>query len=287
MKSKALFSLISCLILVVVSSEAADLNVEGRLSVTNTDPYNTAVSVTGAQGSPHGPSMRVTGDGGVYFVGKNLTTGGGYNFMTSGYGMYFDSKLSALYVGNCYVIGARFSLSVGEMAVAQGENSAAIGKDSRTLASDSLAVGKYSYAYGASSVAMGNSVVANGASAFAAGSGAQTANTAAVALNAGIAAGAYSTALGQSSASGTASVSMGSATAPAAYSVAVGRFNKTVNINGGAVNGTGWADADPLFSVGNGTGSAAQQRKDAFVVYKDGRIRIDRPQGDILMGDFQ
>lgn len=276
MKSKNVFRLLSCLAL-VVSSRAADLNVQG------------SVTITAPEGSPYQPSVRMSGDGGLYFMGKDLSNSGASSFMTSGYGMLFDSKLSALFVGNCYPgSGGRFSLAVGYMPVAQGENSMAIGHESRTTASNSLAVGHYSYASGASSVAMGNSAYAYGATSIAVGSSVVASGASSFAVGSGAQAmGAQSAALGQSIAGGTAAVSMGSATTAAAYSVAVGRFNKIVNIDGGAVNGTGWTDTDPLFSVGNGTGSGTQQRKDAFVVYKDGRIRIDKPQGDILMGDFQ
>jgi hypothetical protein len=84
---------------------------------------------------------------------------------------------------------------------------------------------------------------------------------------------------------GNKSVAIGEgAVAQSFHSFVIGRNN--------VVNGTGssWIANEPLFVIGNGTGDRmdppAVRNRDAFTVYKDGRVRIAKRQGDIMMGDF-
>lgn len=41
-----------------------------------------------------------------------------------------------------------------------------------------------------------------------------------------------------------------------------------------------------VFTVGNGTGSATNQRSNALIIYESGQIEIPAVQGDISMGEF-
>lgn len=59
-------------------------------------------------------------------------------------------------------------------------------------------------------------------------------------------------------------------------SVVIGKYNNS-NIE---------VDSGLLFAIGNGTGSATNQRSNALEVYDDGTVIIAEPQGDIPMGEF-
>lgn len=224
------------------------------------------------------------------------------SFEASGaYGFFYLSKKSALILGtsNGASVPGIYTLSVGDSIYPLGRSSVAVGYYSQTAltAPNSIAVGYYAYTAGQNSAAFGEFCSATGYASAAFGSGISSgdysfsanggyaSNYRAAAFNAGIAVGAESAAFGSASASGTGSAAFGSvATAAAAYSVAVGRYNTTVNKDGGAVNATSWVDLDPLFSVGNGTSPSA--KRDALVVYKGGDIRMAKRQGDIPMGKF-
>lgn len=85
------------------------------------------------------------------------------------------------------------------------------------------------------------------------------------------------------------SVALGAAaTASSFSSVAIGRNNLTTALDGTAVSTTAWVDKDPLFSVGNGSGTVGDPNRyrNAFTVYKDGTVTLSKPQGDIQMGQF-
>lgn len=82
-----------------------------------------------------------------------------------------------------------------------------------------------------------------------------------------------------SSAPGGHSMAIGwNATAQSHASLVIGRFNILEG------NANGWVPTDPVFVVGNGTD--ANNRSNAFTIYKDGTIRMGKIQGDILAGQF-
>lgn len=51
-----------------------------------------------------------------------------------------------------------------------------------------------------------------------------------------------------------------------------------------------WVETDPLFVVGNGTGSQSDSpevaSRNAFTIFKNGDVKIQKRQGDIVMGEF-
>jgi hypothetical protein len=134
-----------------------------------------------------------------------------------------------------------------------------------------------------------------GLGSFAAGNGSKATGNYSIALGGSTALGITSTALGYSSASGNYSTALGySNSASGAYSTALGYFtiasgigsialgyNNNVtgfnsiamgqyNVGGG--NSTSWVGTDPLFEIGNGTGSAS--RNNAMTVLKNGNVGI-------------
>ena len=68
-------------------------------------------------------------------------------------------------------------------------------------------------------------------------------------------------------------------------SVIFGRYNKDTTYEGNAVTPGSWQPKDPLLVVGNGVD--ANNKNNAFAVYKDGTITMSKVQGDISMGVFQ
>lgn len=96
-------------------------------------------------------------------------------------------------------------------------------------------------------------------------------------------------------ASGNLSVALGAGTSSTTYgAVVIGRNNMEKQKDGTttppAASASAWNDNDPLFVVGNGTGQAADpveiRNRNAFIVYKDGTVKVGKAQGDILMGEF-
>jgi len=121
-----------------------------------------------------------------------------------------------------------------------------------------------------------------------------------VALSRGSVFGNFATAMGGGYAEGDGATAISGGVALANYSIAAGRYTNAVaaqsfvigrhNVIAGTENLVNWVESDPLFVVGNGTGESEDppeiRNRDAFIVYKDGTIRIAKRQGDILMGDF-
>ncbi len=125
---------------------------------------------------------------------------------------------------------------------------------------DDANVGDYSLALGYAAKASGSASIAIGAATVASEN-----NTIAIGTSA-VASGIFATAMGNNT------------TAQAHNQIAMGRFN---TISG---NANTWVDTDPLFVIGNGTGSSA--RSNAFTVLKNGQVGIieDTPTAFLHVG---
>ena len=90
-------------------------------------------------------------------------------------------------------------------------------------------------------------------------------------------------------ASGLYTTTSGAGASALSYSsVAFGRNNFATALDGTASTSGSWVDKDPLFIVGNGSGTAGDpnQLRNAFAIYKDGTVTMSKAQGDIGMGQF-
>lgn len=178
------------------------------------------------------------------------------------------------------------SLAVGPSAIASINNYAiAIGHNSTSSGLESLAMGNAAQATGNSSYAIGYSPVARSAGSFALGYQSQTGaaanyslamgyqaqanahNATAIGQNA-VASELWSTSLGYNTlAEGRLSTAIGNGTTARPYaSVVVGSYNV---VSG---NTTAWANADPIFVVGNGLSAASPSN--ALTVLKNGNVGI-------------
>jgi len=170
-------------------------------------------------------------------------------------------------VWNDAYIGA-YSVAFGEGTWASGPASTALGSYTSSGGYASVAMGYSSYALGNYSISMGMSAIASAECSVAIG-------------NDVAATGHHSTAIGyEVGAYGRYSTAIGKGVSSTAYnSFAIGSYN----VGGG--NATTWVGTDPLFEIGNGTSWEA--KSSALIVYKNGNIKIPKPQGDIPMGEFQ
>lgn len=189
------------------------------------------------------------GQGSVAF-GKDTTASGSLSLAGGYYSM--ASGPGSIAWGYGALASGSDAVALGSQTSATGPQSLALGYNSNAVGGESFAVGSHAWANGYESTAIGYATWANGASS--------------VAMN------------NNNTANGDYSAAFGYTTTAASYnSFVVGRNN----VGGG--NTTSWVASDPLFEVGNGTYSAPSN---AFVVYKNGRVRIPKAQGDISMGAF-
>lgn len=172
----------------------------------------------------------------------------------------------------------QFSVAMGKDASADGTGSIAMGEGATTWGSDAVAIGRYAWAYYGSIVIGGGGTLDAGAIAIG-NSFAYMGNS--IVIGNGNYSSYDATAIGSSNTvNGYRATAIGySNRADAHSSFVVGCYN----VGGGS--DWDWIPADPLFEIGNGTASNA--RSSAFIVYKDGSIKIPKPQGDIPMGEFQ
>lgn len=158
--------------------------------------------------------------------------------------------------------------AIGEFSAIFGGVASAQGKRSFACGTNTIAIGKYSFVAGDNCVTLGNDSFAygNAATTFGMASIAGGYNT--------VAMGDYSDAGGHSTAAtGKASVSRGYATrAVGDYSFATGADTIATGENQTVVGQFNIEDENALFIVGNGTN--AYTRRNAFVAYKDGSIKI-------------
>jgi len=172
------------------------------------------------------------------------------------------------------------SIGLGTDSSATGEGSVAIGYYNSAYNSWACAIGSGCYAGGVNSTAIGQMAHASGTGSVAIGYSTISCGTYSTAFGLAFAGGYVSTAFGEGYAGGSFSTAAGIGTEARSYaSFVVGRYN----VGGG--NLTTWVGTDPLFEVGNGTADNA--KASALIVYKNGDIKIPKPQGDIPMGEFQ
>jgi hypothetical protein len=190
------------------------------------------------------------------------------------------------------------SFASGNNAISSGINSCAIGYFTQATNTNAFASGYQSVASGQNSCAIGSGAEAKGTNSFAAGYGAEasTGNSCAIGLGAKasgssavalgsaltVASGDYSTAIGSVSvSSGNYSTSIGIGTqATGVYATAMGRLTTAQASNSFVVgrynvldgSTSSWINTDPLFVVGNGSGTS--DRSNAFEVQKNGVVFI-------------
>lgn len=258
----------------------------------------TDVTVNGTTSTPTKPSFKSSGTGGVAFMGTGSGVGTTYSYASGWTGFVFDAGLSSVAIGTFYVgdLGGKASLGVGYNPATMGDYSAAFGYEASALGDYSIASGYYSIASGEVSFAAGDTSMAAGFGAAALNSStavgdfstslneSSVAGASSTAINTAVVAGNAAFGQGHSTVGGAYAAGFGETTVPSYASVAIGQFNNVNNISGGLVNGTSWVSTDPVLSVGIGANASA--RKDAFTIYKDGKIRMTKRQGDIPMGQF-
>jgi Head domain of trimeric autotransporter adhesin len=293
MKTKSMAVLAAIAVLAAGGVQAqttlsGDHIVTGNLNV-GTSSAKGDLTVTGQTGSSALPGIKVTGDGGVLFLGTFGTglipaTGAGTRFM-------WYPKKAALRAGYTDGNGGWDDANIGNYSVAFS-NSAAVGASSAAFS--------YGNAFGNNSSAMSGgtswgflSTALNGATSggdySTAMSGGVSVGFASVAAGLAVAQGDYSVSVGgdangSAAAQGTSSTAVGpGATAQAYHSIVIGSGTAPGNA-------TTWVDTDPMLVVGYGTGkatdSASVYQRNAWTVYKNGKIAIGKRQGDIVMGEF-
>jgi hypothetical protein len=180
---------------------------------------------------------------------------------------------TAIGTGSMGIASAGFGLNVSayHLSMAGGAMANASGFGS-------FAYGQNATAAGAWSAAIGDGALSAGADSFSAGIAVTATGGAAIALG------------GYNLAAGDFSLVSGLGTRADAYaSVAVGHYN--LGGYSGPDGAHQWNLEDPLFEIGNGTAPSAETnwlpvRSNVLTVFKDGRVIIHKPQGDILMGEF-
>jgi len=239
--------------------------------------------------------LHTVGQNGVLFTGNYLTgspralpaTGAGTRLM-------WLPEISAFRAGTINsAAGTEWDrVNIGAYSVAMGENPKASGNIAVAMGWNTVASGFVSTAMGGSttannaySTAMGSSTTASGMYSTAMGKGSSATGQESTAMGgATTASGVWSTAMGSvttasgdwslatgsaTSALGNISTAMGKSTSAKSFAeVVIGQFNRNyiMSTNGATI----WASTDRLFSIGNGTSTAA--KSDAMVVMKSGNI---------------
>lgn len=212
----------------------------------------------------------------LHVNGGILATGEVGNTPVSGYGtrfMWIPAK-NALRAGR--VEGPLSNYwddgNIGLFSVAMGWNT-------KASSETTIAIGKDSQATGQRSITLGTNNLSSGLNAVTIGGGNQATNGYTIAIGGGCQASGYNgIAIGDHAFSiGNYSRSIGLQTTAQSYcSFTTGRYN--------LINGTtdAWVETDPLFIIGNGSGSS--DRNNALIVYKNGNTEID---GDLdITGAF-
>ena len=221
-------------------------------------------------------AVRINGADGLIVTG---TYGSGDVVEVTGAGtrMFFNPRRAAFRAGN--VSGTQWDDSnIGDYSVAMGRDATAsatyttgIGYGAAATEDYATALGYANTASGAYSMALGKGSTASGWSSATLGDNSTASGSTTVVVGSNSTASAYQAmVLGNfSTASGNNSTAMGTyTTAKSGYEMVVGRYNTDYTPN----STTAWDAADRLFTVGNGTSSAATS--DALTILKNGNIGI-------------
>lgn len=173
-------------------------------------------------------------------------------FRTTSSGIYSFSS------GSGSTAGGEASVALGSNTVTEGSSSIAAGGNTKAAGDFSAAFGLYSEANGSYSLAFGQQSIASGSWSFAGGQYNRALSWNCVALGAGATARGYV----------SAAFGLGTVSRPFA-SFVLGQYNDTTSTIAGM---TSWVEADPVFSIGNGTGDS--ERSNAFTVLKNGATAI-------------
>lgn len=151
-----------------------------------------------------------------------------------------------------------YSFAAGRNTLASGVNSIAIGRNAIATGEFATSIGQLTTAQGYGSNAMGNYTSAIGVEATAMGSDSY-------------AVGNYSTSIGYNTiTTGNSSSAFGNRTVARSFSsTSLGRYNDSI----AGSSKSDWIATDPLFIVGNGLSDG--DRRNAFVVYKNGNTDIN------------
>lgn len=159
-----------------------------------------------------------------------------------------DTKASgglSFAVGGLNVASGNFSIATGVFSSATGDASFSGGLGTVASGYYSVALGYYTKASALNSMAIGDSTIASGSYSFCSGGGTS-------------ASGAYTNAFGLNT------------TAKAYNSFVLGRYNVVAGDSGS------WTATDPLFVIGNGSGTGSS-RSNAVTVLKNGKTLIGNP----------
>lgn len=230
--------------------------------------------------------LNVLGVEGVTFGG---TLGSGSAFVGPAMGLLWYPKKAAFRVGRASADQWNDAF-IGEYSVAGGYNSKASGWAAVAFGNGAIATGNYGVSIGTATMASSSY-----GSATAFGYGTTASNFASLSTGYGtLASGTYSSSFGyMTQATAGTAAAFGNYTIASGYNaIAAGQFTIAQGLDSFVVgrynlpSGHAYTSlpTNPLFIVGNGDTEGT--RKNAFVIYKDGTITMQKAQGDILMGEF-
>jgi hypothetical protein len=207
-------------------------------------------------------------------AGAYTTASGWYS--TAMGGRTTASGYGSVAMGYYSIASKNYSTAIGSNSTASGDKSIAMGYNATALHNGCIAIGSYAKSSGDmyGSTAIGQNTTASGRGSIAMGTITTASGNFSTALGDETkASGIVSTAMGiHTTASGYYSTSIGSYTLANTYlMVSMGRYNDTTKYNG--LNSySSWYDNDPLFVIGNGTGTSS--RSNALTVLKNGMIGL-------------
>ena len=221
------------------SSPALTFSIDTNGTLLETAPFNSSLSLTLTSG---GSQMLWLPAYAAFRAG---------NFSGPSWTLADIGQYSAAFGFNTIASG-EYSVAFGSRTTASGGLSTAFGLATTASNSNSFAVGAFVLASGQDGMALGDSTIASG--------------TDSMAVNTG------------SVASGRSSFAAGAFTSANSYeSFVLGQNNVGLSETGTTPNPTVWVSTDPLFEVGNGTGSGPTPLTDALVVYKNGSMTVQGP----------
>ena len=238
---------------------AVTVGVDTNGTLLATAPLNSSVTFNSAENSTTNPQFLwvpalAAFRAGMFYWAASTTTMGQYS---AAFGYSLASGQSSFASGESYASGYS-STALGDSS-ATNDGATAMGFGAEADGYSATAIGFFVWAGGSSSVAIG---------------GGDAEGDYSVSLGSGWASGTGSIALGQGEATGNYAVAMGQTTAPSYGEVAIGQNNI-----GNSTSATSWVLTDPLFEIGNGTGTGSTPNSDALIVYKNGNAVFSPPGG--------